>query len=77
MTRKELAQLLREAQHRRIDALTTEQVLQEFNTCRDCLGQILSPAQLAVIIAEAESLEEFYELFAEAREADEDGREWN
>lgn len=37
--------------------------------CLDCGAPILSPGQLAVVIAQADSLEEFFALFDEAREA--------
>jgi hypothetical protein len=75
MTRKQLAQALRDDAQRCLDQISDEELLKSYNTCADCRGWILIPAQFAAIIGQAESLEEFHELFNEARE--EDGHEWN
>jgi hypothetical protein len=71
MTPETLAQALREAEQRRLAETSDSKLIQDFNTCVDCGGPILNPSQLVAVIAEAETLEEFYELFDEARDADE------
>jgi hypothetical protein len=75
MTPAALAQALRESEQRRLAETSDSELIQDFNTCVHCDSPILSPEQLAVVIAEAESLEEFYELFDEARDDEEDGEE--
>jgi hypothetical protein len=77
MTRKELAQALREDAQRCLDQTSDEQLIDEINSCWECGGWILTPSQLAAIIAQAEDLAEFHALFDEAHEAEEEGHEWN
>jgi hypothetical protein len=63
MTANTLAAALREAEQRRIAEMSDEELIRGFNTCADCGAPMLSHGQLAVVIAQADSLEEFYELF--------------
>jgi hypothetical protein len=70
MTSAVLARALREAEQRRLAETSDSELIRAFNACIDCGAPILSPGQLAAIVAQAETLEEFFELFDEAREAD-------
>ena len=67
-----LAAALREAEERHLARMSDSELIRNFNTCLDCGAPILSPGQLAAVIAQAETLAEFFELFDEAREADEE-----
>jgi hypothetical protein len=68
MTRKELAQALREEQLRELLESSDQQLLEDVNTCPDCLGYILDPDELTDLIARAHNLSEFWQLFALARD---------
>jgi hypothetical protein len=70
MIPKALAKALREDLQRRL-AMSDEELILDFNTCH-CGAPMLSHGQLAVVIAQAETLEEFFELFDEALEADDE-----
>jgi hypothetical protein len=76
MTPATLAQALREAEQQRLAEMSDSELIRDFNACMHCGKPMLSPAQLAVVIAQAETLEEFYELFDEAREDEEDEEEF-
>ena len=69
MTRKQLAQLLRSDHQRRLDCMTSDELIAEANICCDCGSQILDSAQLALAISQAEDLEEFVGICDEMRDA--------
>jgi hypothetical protein len=77
MTPAALAQSLREAEQRRLAETSDSELIDDFNTCVDCGAPILNPGQLTAIVAQAETLEEFCELFDEASEANEEEHENN
>jgi hypothetical protein len=68
MTRADLAQALREEEQRLLNQMSEQELIQRFNTCEGCGSQILNHAHLSVIVAQAETLSEFQQLFDEARE---------